>query len=62
MLILKEKHQEIVLKARGKHIAKAIRVSDAAVKKAGVSIANVKIGIDKKDSITTPYIEIILRK
>lgn len=64
VLILKEKHKEITIKARGKHIPKAIRVADAAVKKAGLTIFNTQIGVDT-DEINperkTPYIEIILR-
>jgi len=65
VLILKEKHKEILLKARGKHIPKAIRVADAAVKKAKLTIFNTQIGIETDErniERKTPYIEIVLKK
>jgi len=64
VLILKDKYSEIAIKARGKHIPKAIRVADAAVKKAGFTIFSTQIGIEtdeRNPERRTPYIEIILR-
>ena len=64
VLILKDKYSEIIIKARGRHIPKAIRVADAAVKKAGLTIFNTNIGIDtdeRNPERRTPYIEITLR-
>jgi len=65
VLILKEKYNEITIKARGKHIPKAIRVADAAVKKAGLTIFETHIGIDtdeRNPQRRTPCIEITLKK
>lgn len=63
VLIQKEKNKEITLKARGKHIPKAIRVADMARQKTGMEIKDVKISVDYSEENpekNSPAIEIKL--